>query len=198
MNPKFKLLEIKILSLTERKARRIQFDSKFTVITGTNDTGKSSIIKSIVWTLGATPEKMDDIWERANTMWYLSFLLDDVYYAVFRYFNTFLILDKDRNILHKEQGESSVSSVLLGLFKFPLKLITKKNDLITPPTFAYLSPFYIDQDKSWLAPWSNFKGMGMFSGIKDSLARFHTGIRVPKYYEIKLEKIHVENDLESV
>ena len=47
--------EIKILSRNEKRARIIKFHPKMNLIKGENHVGKSSLIKSIYYTLGAHP-----------------------------------------------------------------------------------------------------------------------------------------------
>ncbi|WP_457094139.1 AAA family ATPase, partial [Microvirga sp. P5_D2] len=49
---------LELLSLSERKARTVEFHPRLTVITGENGVGKSSVIKSLYWTLGAAPAVM--------------------------------------------------------------------------------------------------------------------------------------------
>jgi recombinational DNA repair ATPase RecF len=46
--------ELKLISYKEERARRVAFHPRRTAIIGDNDTGKSSILKSLYRTLGAT------------------------------------------------------------------------------------------------------------------------------------------------
>ena len=47
-----------LVSHREKKARKIDFDPEVTVIKGENDTGKSSVIKSIQTAFGASPHNV--------------------------------------------------------------------------------------------------------------------------------------------
>ena len=51
-----------LLSSKEKAARKISFDPKATLILGENDTGKSSLIKSIYATFGADPAAIHHNW----------------------------------------------------------------------------------------------------------------------------------------
>ncbi|MFP1483214.1 AAA family ATPase [Escherichia coli] len=59
-NVKFK--NIKILSLRDRKAFSYEFSEGVNFIYGTNDVGKSSLIKSLYYTLGGDL-RLDDAWK---------------------------------------------------------------------------------------------------------------------------------------
>ena len=67
-NLKFK--EIYLISNVERKARKIVFSPHLNIILGKNRNGKSSLLKSLYWTMGADPAKMHEKWINANTVSY--------------------------------------------------------------------------------------------------------------------------------
>ena len=62
--------EIKILSRNEKRARIIKFHPKMNLIKGENHVGKSSLIKSIYYTLGAAPNVMHPKWMGLNQFVY--------------------------------------------------------------------------------------------------------------------------------
>ena len=55
-----------MLSLAERKARKVQFHRRATVIRGPNDTGKSCLIKTIYRTFSPIPPKLHPNWIAAE------------------------------------------------------------------------------------------------------------------------------------
>jgi predicted ATP-binding protein involved in virulence len=88
---KLLLKEILLLSKKEGKAKKIRFDPDTTVVTGLNNTGKSSLIKSIYHCLGADVDYHPK-WKGANVTCLLKFELDDKDYNILRHQNLFGVL----------------------------------------------------------------------------------------------------------
>lgn len=76
------LKKLLLLSKKEGKAREIPFHIETTVITGVNDTGKSSLIKSIFHSLGASV-KFHSTWNAIDVITLLYFELDKAPIAYF-------------------------------------------------------------------------------------------------------------------
>ncbi|MGL5904457.1 MAG: AAA family ATPase, partial [Cetobacterium sp.] len=93
-----KLLETIVLSKIERKARKIDFHDKMTVLTGPNRTGKSSMIKSIFYGFG-TDSYFDDKWENAKCIVVNKFKVNNYEYVIYRDKNHFKIFDSNLNLL---------------------------------------------------------------------------------------------------
>jgi hypothetical protein len=194
----FVLRELLLLSHRERKARRIRFDPRLTVVEGANDTGKSSILKSIYWTFGAEPSIIHPMWAAANVITAARFALDDVELVMLRQGSFFALFNA------REGTHSSFSSVtkelaphLANLFDFGLTLTSReKQEVIPPPAFLFL-PFYVDQDASWVKNWSGFARLGQFPGYRQSVAEFHTGIRGNEYYALKAKVERAKAELEQ-
>lgn len=178
--------EIQILSHRERKAIKIQFNPKKTIIKGANQVGKSSLIKSIYYTLGATPVKLNTNWIKAEPITYLKMKIDTLSISVLRY-------DKSRYVVVDENGTvvshsfKSLSIYLNSLFDFNLFISNRNGDPENPPAPYLFLPFYIDQDKNWNDSWNAFNGLQQFSNWKKPLLDYHSGIRGNKYYETKAE-----------
>ncbi|MDN4011997.1 hypothetical protein QX233_05980 [Chryseobacterium gambrini] len=178
--------EIQILSHRERKAIKIQFNPKKTIIKGANQVGKSSLIKSIYYTLGATPVKLNTNWTKAEPITYLKMKIDTLSISVLRY-------DKSRYVVVDENGTvvshsfKSLSAYLNSLFDFNLFISNRNGEPENPPTPYLFLPFYIDQDKNWNDSWNAFNGLQQFSNWKKPLLDYHSGIRGNKYYETKTE-----------
>ncbi|NSL91763.1 AAA family ATPase [Acetobacter syzygii] len=73
-----------LLSKKERTARRIVFDPKTTLISGENDTGKSSLIKAIYATFGADPAVIHPDWKSLGVASMVEFDIDGVTYRLLR------------------------------------------------------------------------------------------------------------------
>lgn len=180
------LKEIKIVSLLEKKARRIQFHPKKTVIKGENHTGKSSLIKSIYWTFGATAKNMHPNWIKADVISVIDFSIDNTSYSILRKKDFFAVFDEQMNLIGTfDKITSELGPFLSNLLNYKIKLNNRSNEPIIPPPAYFFLPFYIDQDVSWKENWGAFEGLSQLTNWKKNIIEYHTGIRPNKYYEIK-------------
>jgi hypothetical protein len=172
--------------MSERKARTIIFDEQITIITGDNDTGKSSLVKSIFRCFGAEPQT-HDAWARARVTGLLHFTVAQQDLAILRQGSIFTVFDRRKEILGQFQSiTNELGPFLANLLKFGLKL-QGRNDgqSITPPPAFYFLPFYFDQDRSWNKSWDSFVRLDQMSKWKLDLVEYHTGIKPNEFYELK-------------
>ncbi|MCG9747244.1 hypothetical protein [Shewanella sp. Isolate8] len=175
--------KLTILSIPEKSAKTVTFHPQRNLITGENDVGKSSIIKSIYHSLGADVQ-FDNIWEKADAISLLTFSYSNKDYMILRSRDHFGLFDEYGNLLQ------SFDSIIKGLSPYFAKLFNNKlqlkqsqtNQRIPASPAIQFLPFYIDQDKSWTKPWDSFEGLGVFSGFKRDLINFVTGIRSNEYF----------------
>ena len=179
---------LELLSQKERKARAVDFHPQLTVIKGENDVGKSSVIKSLYWVLGAPPAKIHPSWVKARIKGLLTFTIDDDRFRIFRDHDTFGVFDENDTLLFATNRITSELGPFLGkLLNFQLVLSNRKGvPEIPPPAYALL-PFYIDQDNGWSKPLDSFANLGQYPDFKKGLLEFHTGI-LPNEY---LSLIHI-------
>lgn len=177
-----------LLSRQEKRARKVEFHPRTTLVRGDNGTGKSSLLKSIYACFGAKPEVVHESWTRANVSGLVTFTVDGVRRTVAR--------DGKRYALFDENGKltavftsvmSGLGPALAKLFGFELRLVTRQDELVVPPPAYFFLPFYVDQDKSWGDTWSGFASLSMFPGYKRILAEYHTGIKPNEYYKARGE-----------
>ncbi|QKX06763.1 hypothetical protein HN014_18190 [Aquimarina sp. TRL1] len=189
------LEELMILSLREKRAKKIKFDPQKTIIKGTNQVGKSSLIKSIYYTLGATPGLMHPNWVKSEPISLLKFNVDGEKVSVLRFDKKrFVVIDKNKEVFSFNFKE--MSSYLNDLLDFKLIINNRQgNPEIPPPAYLFL-PFYIDQDKSWSKNWDSFANLSQFSNWKKPLINYHSGIKGNSYYVTKsdLDKTRQELD----
>jgi predicted nuclease with TOPRIM domain len=187
------LAKLLLLSTTEKAAKQVEFDKQRTLIYGGNDSGKSSIVKSIYWALGAEPAIVNQNWHKAEITAVLWFSLDNVDYAILRHKNQFAVFDQNSTILNKfNRVSTQLSPFLADKFSFKLRLAMRDGRMaVPPPAFLYL-PYYIDQDASWDRTWSSFSNISQFANWKKDVAEFHVGIRPGEYYELRGKKLGVE------
>ncbi|OIR00550.1 chromosome partition protein Smc [mine drainage metagenome] len=179
-----RLKKLYLLSMLERAARKIEFDPKVTVIRGTNDTGKSSLIKSIYWCLGAEPAVINPRWKEANVTGLLEFTVDDIDYSILRMGNYFAIFDADGAIIEKTANVTKVlSPVISNILDFKLCLTSRSGESeIPPPAYCFL-PFYVDQDHGWQQTWQSFAGLTQYANWRQHVIYYHSGIRPNEYFE---------------
>ncbi|MBD3642465.1 MAG: hypothetical protein HUJ18_15830 [Marinobacter sp.] len=184
--------QLTILSIPEKSAKTVTFHPQRNVITGENDVGKSSIIKSIYHSLGADVH-FDSVWEKADAISLLTFSYSNKDYMILRSRDHFGLFDVHGNLLR------SFESIIKGLSPYFAKLFdnrlqlkhSKTNERIPVSPAIQFLPFYIDQDKGWAKPWDSFEGLGIFGGFKRDLINFVTGIRPNEYFIIseKIDKL---------
>lgn len=181
--------KLTILSIPEKSAKSVTFHPQRNLITGENDVGKSSIIKSIYHSLGADVH-FDDLWEKSDAVSLLTFSYNNKDYKILRSRDCFGLFDMRGNLLQSfDSIIKGLSPHFANMFNNKLQLKQSKTNQRIPasPAIQFL-PFYIDQDKSWSKPWDAFEGLGVFSSFKRDLINFVTGIRPNEYYLLS-EKI---------
>lgn len=187
-----------LVSHREKKARKIDFHPKVTVIQGENDTGKSSLIKSIPYTFGANPHKRHQKWINADVSTLIRFSIDGIKYSIYRHRNSFTLFNHtDLEIGTYSSVTLELAPVLAKLFDFNLKLTDRDGKPATPPPAYLLLPFYIDQDKGWIETWSSFTNLSQFSYWKQRVTGYHFGLRPDKWYELETKKKKIENEKEE-
>lgn len=178
-----------LVSHREKKARKIKFHPKVTIIQGENDTGKSSIIKSIQHTFGAKPHNIHKKWNDADVATLIHFKLDETKYSIYRHRNSFTLFDNNN---HEIGTYSSVTlelaPILANIFDFRLKLSDREGYSVTPPPAYLMLPFYLDQDKGWIDTWNSFMNLGQFAFWKQRVSGYHFGIKPDKWYQLESQK----------
>jgi len=184
-----------LVSHREKKARKIVFHPEVTVIQGVNDTGKSSVIKSIQYVFGANPHKRHKKWIDADVSILLRFSLDGVAYSIYRHRGSFTLFDSnDGGIGTYSSVTLELAPVLAKLFDFNLKLSDRDGIPIVPPPAYLMLPFYLDQDKGWVDTWSSFTNLGQFAYWKPRVSGYHFGLKPDKWYELEAKKKSLDAD----
>lgn len=182
-----KLREILLLSHADRRGRKIAFHPKVTVLKGMNRTGKSSVMKSIYWALGATPGEFD-LWKNARLSVLLRFEVDDIFYQIYRFGDSFsLFFSDDRCCGTYHSVTNELAPKLADLFDFRLVLSDRENRPAAPPPAFLFLPYYIDQDIGWGQNWSSFERLGQFRDWRRDVIFYHTGIRPNEWYALQSE-----------
>ena len=155
--------EILIVDIQKNTARKLSFKEGINIITSSdNHVGKSSLIKSIYYTLGAEVE-FDDTWNKFSKIYSLKFKLNNIDYKIIRYINNFVLLKDVELLLYTNDVSHELASKLMEIFDFGIYLPNKKNKKIelAPPVFSYM-PYYIDQDYGWSEIYNSFNNIEQY------------------------------------
>lgn len=179
--------ELLLLFQKEKKARKIKFDQRRTLIQGKNHTGKSSLIKSIYRTLGA-----EVLWHKdfkaIHPVTLLKFSVEDKDFQMLRDGDSFALFNGNGEFIRKYDSVSKeLAPSLSELFNFKPLFQTPQNTFkLPPPAFLFL-PYYVDQDNSWNKSWNSFERLTQFKGYRNQAINYHSGLRPNEYYETKKE-----------
>lgn len=198
------ILEMQLLSRKERKAKKVIFDRRRTLILGKNHTGKSSLMKSIYHTFGADPQFHPNF-KNAAVATSVKFNIDNNILTIVRDGKNFGIFDDADKIIHKFDSVTKGLGIFLSqLFNFKPLLQTSTQDFIIPPPAYLFLPYYIDQDESWYKSWASFTKLQQIKDYRTNMILYHSGIRPNEYYSVKkdaeeankiIEEIEKEKDL---
>lgn len=191
-----RISELLLWSDKETAARRVPFHPQTTVLIGANDTGKSSVLKSIYWTLGAEAYAVDKRWQAASVHGVLKFAVGETEFTILRRGDLFAVFDAQRRLIERfVRITSGIGPYLARLLSFRLKLPTRSNEIITPPPAYLFLPFYIDQDGGWSQNWSSFARLQQLPKWRTSVVEYHTGLKPNEYYDAKAALQITEDDL---
>ncbi|WP_439292118.1 MULTISPECIES: hypothetical protein [Rahnella] len=180
--------EILLLSERDGKARKITFSPGKNIVYGVNETGKSRVIKNLLWCLGGDASLRDAGGFDPNIVCALSLSINEKKYIIVRQNKKMGFFQQDNHDLvfwcstGKEWAE-----LFSSYFNFPIKL--QRNDDgefdFAGPEYALL-PFYIDQDNSWGNRWSTFMHLGQFQNWQSTVFNYFTGIKSAQFLSLKL------------
>ena len=188
---KLRFKELIIISLVEKSARKINLDADITIVTSKqNDTGKSCVIKSLYYALGAEPFNFHKEWMKIQPITILKFINDGVDFCIMRKDRIVALFDGEMKLVRSFNGVGKeLAEFYVDFLNFKLKLVHSSSlESQTPFPSFYFLPYYIDQDAGWKANWSSFEHLSAFKKWRKDLVEYHTGIRPNKYYEEKAKK----------
>jgi hypothetical protein len=191
--------EILLLSEKEKKARRESFDPTRTIVFGSNETGKSSLLKAIYYAFGAEPAKQHPRWRAAEVKTLVKFTVENSAFMLLRDESYFALFSGNGLFLKSfTRLVDDFAPYLAAMFDFGLVLASRQETpQIPPPAFLFL-PFYMDQDASWQNPWNGFDKLAQYAGWKSPLVDYHTGIRDNAYYAVSAGAITKQSSLNDI
>lgn len=163
-------------------ARRINLNNDLVILAGGNESGKSSILKTLYHTLGATVHPFAQRWDEANVISLLKFTVDGVNFKAVRLANDVYVFNPDGTLRFHESDRQKIAVKVSELFGIPPFHKDRTGIEITLPVGCLFMPFYIDQDHGWDQPWNSFLRL---DGSKHNAMMFHVGAINEDYYSFK-------------
>ena len=183
-----------LISDSKRLANQFTFPKRLNLITGKdNSIGKSTLAKSLLWSLGCDPS-IDDDWRSNDIKSILYFTINNKKYFSCRGSHSIILGTIGGEAKRYAHITGDFSKDLSDLVNFKMKLPNRSDgSLETPPPAYYFLPFYIDQIKSWSSPWNSFENLGQYAKWKNPLIKYFTGYLKPEHFEIE-ENIYEFNE----
>lgn len=190
-----------ILSLRDKKGFFFEFSPDINIITGENDTGKSSFIKSLYHTLGADV-RLDKKWKNDNFVSKVVICINKRDYAFVRHdkrISIFDITEGQEHLLVTSNSRTEIALTVRNIFDFNLELVLKESLVQgqAQPASLYL-PFYIDQDNGWGTVLDSFSSLKMYKDWQKSILNFHTGVKPKEYYKLQGEINLIDINLKEI
>ncbi|MBJ9370936.1 AAA family ATPase [Acinetobacter sp. TGL-Y2] len=183
--------EILLLSIKDEKSKKLKFNPKKNIIYGKNDTGKSTIIKSIFWTLGLNPTKMfgGDRLDK-NLIGLLKINYNNKIFYFFRNKDYLKFFDSEKKVLIETESKSEWHNYMANFFDYNLSLIQRNNmEEYLIGLQGILTPYYIDQDSGWSHKWDGpFEGMYRYYDFYQQVIEHFTGIVSNKVITLKQDQ----------
>ena len=100
-------------------ARRINLDNDLVIVAGGNESGKSSILKTLYYTLGATVYPFARRWERANVASLLKFTIDGVNFKAVRVASDVYVFNPDNTLRFHDWNKQKIAEEMNNLLGIP-------------------------------------------------------------------------------
>jgi len=191
---------ILIADLKDRTARFQEFEKGFNVITSNeNHVGKSSLLKSLYYTLGAEVD-YDSVWNKNTKIYIVEICVNDKTYKVARFQKRFALFEEDKLTLLTKSVSHDLAKKYEEIFSFSIYLPNKETKKIemTPPVFTFL-PYYIDQDKGWSGLYDSFSNINQYKKTdRIKSLYYHLNIYNRSTVELMAKRDRLKDQLEEL
>lgn len=185
---RFKLEKLIVISDSEKKSKEISFSYGLNIVIGENKTGKSSLIKSIFYTLGCEL-KMESSWKRLISLFYLKFKYGEYLYELIRVGKRFILFEIKDEEVHLLIDTSSFHEfcdfLTLSIFEIDFPFITNELREINVTTPILWRFQYIDQDTGWGKIGESFTNMRYIKNWREHSNKFVIGYQAEEFYKTK-------------
>ena len=204
---KLNINKCSILSQSINKSFSEKFNRKINIIIGGKDSGKTSLARSIMYTLGCDVRNFDLIKKYPDIVFILEFSIDNQEYIIIRQqlnekgvgkncFKLFCINSDTKEIFFNTTEFSKRLNELLEIKLITLNKSDERSYLF--PNHIFL-PFYMDQDFSWQSYLtSTFSSVKFIKNYKKLILEYFTGMRGNEYYELLLQKNEAKKEFRKL
>ena len=136
-----------IADLQNRTARIQLFEKGLNVVTSAdNHVGKSSLLKSLYYTLGAEVD-YDSVWDKQSKLYIATLAVGEKEYRVARFLKRFAVFEGEKLLKITDSVTKELAPLLGEIFDFSVYLPRKDTGKVemAPPVFTFM-PYYIDLD----------------------------------------------------
>lgn len=201
----FYINKFSIISKTLNKSFSETFDEGINLIVGEKDSGKTSLARAIMFTLGCDVNNFDLINKIPDVVFILEFSIDDQNYILLR--KQLSKSGKGKNyykLIYNGEYETffdtkSFGERLNSLLNINIRTLNKNNERTNLYPNHLLLPFYIDQDYSWQTYLSStFSGLQFIYNYKKIILEYFSGLRTNQYYDLLLKKNETLKDYQML
>lgn len=191
---------ILIADIQNHTARLQQFSKGFNVVTSAdNHVGKSSLLKSLYYTLGAEVG-FDSVWDRNSKLYVATICVDEEIYHVARYMKRFAVFHRTKLLQITDSVTRDLASLLGEIFGFAIFLPNKDTEKVemAPPAFTFM-PYYIDQDTGWSGLYDSFSSITQYKKAdRIKSLYYHLNIYTKSTVELMAQRDHLKERLEEL
>jgi DNA repair exonuclease SbcCD ATPase subunit len=141
-------------------SRKLNFGNTLTVAKGPNTTGKTPLLKGIIYSLGFPAELPKEVTDHCSEV-VLEVVSENIPYTFIRKIadDVFISLSSGDNLILEARNLNDISEKVYELLGIKRKLLTTKggNSSVYPYVDSILPAFWADQDIGWSDIYSVFK-----------------------------------------
>lgn len=189
-----------IADLQNRTARAQSFEKGLNVVTSAdNHVGKSSLLKSLYYTLGAEVD-YDSVWDKQSKLYIATLGVGEKEYRVARFLKRFAVFEGEKLLKITDSVTKELAPLLGEIFDFSVYLPRKDTGKVemAPPVFTFM-PYYIDQDKGWSGLYNSFAAIEQYkSADRIKSLYYHLNIYTKGTVELMAERDCLKEHLETL
>ena len=189
-----------IADLQNRTARVQSFEKGLNVVTSAdNHVGKSSLLKSLYYTLGAEVD-YDSVWDKQSKLYIATLGVGEKEYRVARFLKRFAVFEGEKLLKITDSVTKELAPLLGEIFDFSVYLPRKDTGKVemAPPVFTFM-PYYIDQDKGWSGLYNSFAAIEQYkSADRIKSLYYHLNIYTKGTVELMAERDCLKEHLETL
>lgn len=189
-----------IADLQTHTARFQPFEKGLNVVTSEdNHVGKSSLLKSLYYTLGAEVD-FDYVWDKQSKLYIATLSVGEKEYRVVRFMKRFAVFEGEMLLKITDSVIKELTPLLGEIFDFSVYLPNKETGKVemAPPAFTFM-PYYIDQDKGWSGLYDSFAAITQYKSTdRIKSLYYHLNIYTKGTVELMAKKDRLKEKMETL